>query len=1311
MARADGGRGSRGTGLRADRSPAGEDRSFKPALARDPNAPAAYGARREVGDMNRRRPFPVCRLVSPIDPRTPRLPWWGTLILGLVLLFAPNACRGDDPCGGANCYQDFATSDSYGYHCYPDAFFCNNWITSGYDGNVTLDFPYWADEDFWVPLPGDAKFDFDFYVNDVLVESKDCDADCSGKFSHSFYSPRGDTYYQVKLWTRVRTWNPWPLHQQQCSESKTFEGSLRISRPICPTTTTINDMYTYYINDMNARISGTVSDDGCENSMTHRASLRVTVTDPVGNMTVSPDLDVLNGDFSWVYTFPSPKLGHYGTYTAKAEYYKGADYPDHPISNSEDTETFELESKWIVSDYQNVTSSDLVVEVPYGPDPHVAFADLETILLYSTDRGTLTQSVDVSDVVSGAVLGVAATRDFTYQSDYPLLALTTMADNSVVFVDMFGDLVWDYPVSVEAPYGLAYDGQNLWVASWMHDGIARVDLETGHVIHQIYPGIGAVSDLAWDETTQTLLALSLPGLDPSFVYRINPWTGEILEQFYPGHWCFAIAAHQGAIYVLDYGTGAFYQYGAPLGTPGTPAEVRAESGEGTPNAIRLTWVDPDQEPPWSWIQVYRDGMPISFVPPGNQGFTDGDLEEHSYHSYWLTAFREEDGVEGGASETVGTYAGTRPPMAIHVPGDYATIQAAIHAAADEDTILVDPGTYGGGIRFRGRNVRLLSTAGPLTTILDNEGSPWSIVSFDSTEGRGAVLSGFTLRGGELHRAGVIHCGPQASPTIENNVITANTIWYEGGGVLCDGGGSGSPLLQNNTIAFNRMLADTLGQFVGGGIYCRDSAAEISYNIIAFTGNAHGIYSNGAASPVLWCDCVWANELGPYFGCNPGAGDLAVDPLFCDGDGNDLRLCADSPCLEGSGCGRMGALGQGCAACGAPVDHAEHDVGNCVLTVTDRGILGFMDGSQSQGSGFVFPAGGSNLLYLGGFWLGVSPDYIANRDYDADPSKEWVVSEEPDGHVWSDYSGNSDQDIHAAYTDAGADQPRGLLVRQESWAFRDSPSDDFVVIRAFVQNTSGQPLDGLYAGFFLDLDIGDYATNVGGTDPVHHLAYLTGGEGVYTGLRLLMGVRTPDGDPIHDRPANLTLIHNPTFVWPNQYIADEDKYAFLAASDPEHVLSDAPTPDDYGVLASVGPFDLEPGETHEVAFAILGGTGLTDLQANAEAAQTAYLFPMAVPDESEEASHRTLLLPSAPNPFRDATAARFELAGPGWARVEVYDVMGRLVRKLFDGAATAGLHAVTWDGRDEQGRRAGSGLYFVRLDTTELRARRSVLLLR
>jgi len=70
--------------------------------------------------------------------------------------------------------------------------------------------------------------------------------------------------------------------------------------------------------------------------------------------------------------------------------------------------------------------------------------------------------------------------------------------------------------------------------------------------------------------------------------------------------------------------------------------------------------------------------------------------------------------------------------------------------------------------------------------------------------------------------------------------------------------------------------------------------------------------------------------------------------------------------------------------------------------------------------------------------------------------------------------------------------------------------------------------------------------------------------------------------------------------------------------------------------------------------------------------------------------------NVPNPVASATSIRFVLPEPGPASLEVFDVQGRLVRSLLLGDQAAGEHFVHWDGRNQSGYQAGSGVYFYRL---------------
>jgi hypothetical protein len=74
----------------------------------------------------------------------------------------------------------------------------------------------------------------------------------------------------------------------------------------------------------------------------------------------------------------------------------------------------------------------------------------------------------------------------------------------------------------------------------------------------------------------------------------------------------------------------------------------------------------------------------------------------------------------------------------------------------------------------------------------------------------------------------------------------------------------------------------------------------------------------------------------------------------------------------------------------------------------------------------------------------------------------------------------------------------------------------------------------------------------------------------------------------------------------------------------------------------------------------------------------------------------LSLGLSPNPFNPRTSIQLSLPVPGRAKVEIYDLRGRLVRQLVDEDFPAGEYTRSWSGLDGQGRRVASGVYLVRL---------------
>jgi hypothetical protein len=75
-----------------------------------------------------------------------------------------------------------------------------------------------------------------------------------------------------------------------------------------------------------------------------------------------------------------------------------------------------------------------------------------------------------------------------------------------------------------------------------------------------------------------------------------------------------------------------------------------------------------------------------------------------------------------------------------------------------------------------------------------------------------------------------------------------------------------------------------------------------------------------------------------------------------------------------------------------------------------------------------------------------------------------------------------------------------------------------------------------------------------------------------------------------------------------------------------------------------------------------------------------------------------LYAARPNPFRGTAAIRFNLASATRVNLAIYDVSGRLVRTLIDGAMDKGEYTQSWDGADNAGNRVAGGIFWMQMST-------------
>jgi len=241
-------------------------------------------------------------------------------------------------------------------------------------------------------------------------------------------------------------------------------------------------------------------------------------------------------------------------------------------------------------------------------------------------------------------------------------------------------------------------------------------------------------------------------------------------------------------------------------------------------------------------------------------------------------------------------------MQLRVPADFPTISAAVTAAVNGDTVVVDGGTYSAsthGNIITSKIISIESAHGPASTIIDCTGGSYFAVIGASTAVRGFTFRNCTNSGGALTTQGyniVEDCvftnndnesaGGSAInvttgyATIENCVFSGNT----GLGTINFNHGGGQ--------IFNCAFTNNKGNFGGAGGINADMAS-VNVTDATFTGNSASAKGRGGAinwsnGPLVLTRCGFSKNtsiLGGGAICTSGVFDTRLNAMSCLFQGN------------------------------------------------------------------------------------------------------------------------------------------------------------------------------------------------------------------------------------------------------------------------------------------------------------------------------------------------------------------------------------------------------------------------------------------
>jgi len=550
---------------------------------------------------------------------------------------------------------------------------------------------------------------------------------------------------------------------------------------------------------------------------------------------------------------------------------------------------------------------------------------------------------------------------------------------------------------------------------------------------------------------------------------------------------------------------------------------------------------------------------------------------------------------------------------------------------------------------------------------ENGGAVWC-------EGSGAVFYGFDSQFLENEAdfwGGALFVTLNAQAVLYTCTLAGNSSRFTG---ICARLISSTLELHDCTLADNSKELST-----GSAISLTNTSTTVAENTIIAMNNGQAVECDGTSSATFTCCDVYGNADGDWIGCIAGQegvdGNISEDPEFCGEfhPESPYTLQDTSPCAaeNNAGCGQIGAWPIGCT-----IIHVEADGSGDEATIQAAADVAEDGDTVELGSGVYQGQGNRRVSTLG---------------------KAIVIRTQGRGR-------------QGAIIDCQGTR-RGFII-----ANGEGPNT--VLLGLTIINGSGVNGGAVFCStgtspLIIDCTFSDNAADYGGgvccaydAAPTIRGCLFETGAGV--AVNLIAG-------PIIENTIIAFSISGSAVSGSGATFSCSDLYG-NAGGDWTGLIADQ-----YGV---VGNFSLAPqfcnlpqGDFHlwnsspcnQVACGLIGAwpIGCTNPQG---------IDPGGPADPAPESPRVTAfyLHPSGANPSRGATRLAFAIPGAGTSlpvRVRVFDPAGRLVRRLLDDRLPPGHYQASWDGSRIDGTPAGSGVYFVRLETGDRRLLTRVLVMR
>lgn len=318
------------------------------------------------------------------------------------------------------------------------------------------------------------------------------------------------------------------------------------------------------------------------------------------------------------------------------------------------------------------------------------------------------------------------------------------------------------------------------------------------------------------------------------------------------------------------------------------------------------------------------------------------------------------------------------------------------------------------------------------------------------------------------------------------------------------------------------------------------------------------------------------------------------------------------------------------------------------------------------------------------------------------------------NVDEDYGAISNTDLSLGVTDTASTfnpshVPIGVKIWQKSYAW--SGRDGMIFLDYSIVDIGSNNWQDVYVAMSADMDIGPIGTV--GYFQHNFAAYDSASHTLYTHNPVDAG----------STPLGITFLGASKPIDSLRFISQwgglgdfdgSDSLSYEALNGDRfggQLIKPNQNPDslsDVNVFMSIGPFQVQPGDSIHVRFAFVSGATVTAMLAHAVQARAIYdnNFVLAVRESPSARPLTSSLHQNYPNPFNPSTEFKFRVEEYGPVSLKIHDVLGREVATIVQEELSPGEYSCTWN--------AGSfpsGVYYYKLETHRFTDVKKMILLK